>query len=112
MPVHLGNIDLERPYFYDGIARLVHMMFLSFGGKLISQYITAENRPYVTQQVDCSARAIHDLGALHKDFMPHNMLWNEETGQVMVIDFKRAEVVKPRTVLGAISANRKRKRGS
>ncbi|KAF2186626.1 hypothetical protein K469DRAFT_706611 [Zopfia rhizophila CBS 207.26] len=29
----------------------------------------------------------------------------------MVIDFERAEVVEPRTVLGAISANRKRKRG-
>ena len=30
----------------------------------------------------------------------------------MVIDFERAEVVKPRTVLGVISANQKGKRGS
>ena len=30
----------------------------------------------------------------------------------MVIDFELAEVVKPRTVLGIILVNRKRKRGS
>ena len=48
MPVYLGNIDLETPYFYEGITELVYIMFLSFGGKLISKYLTAENRLYVT----------------------------------------------------------------
>jgi serine/threonine protein kinase len=88
------------------------MMFLSIGGKLISQHITVENRQCVTQQFDCSVRAMHDLVALHKDLMPRNILWNEETSQAMIIDFERAEVFEPRTVLGVISANRKRKRGS
>ncbi|KAH7398378.1 hypothetical protein BKA66DRAFT_452994, partial [Pyrenochaeta sp. MPI-SDFR-AT-0127] len=37
--------------------------------------------------------------------MPRNMLWNEETGRVMVIDFERAEVAKPRTVLGTVASN-------
>jgi hypothetical protein len=46
---------------------------------------------------------------LHKDLMPRNILWNEETKRVMVIDFERAEV-EQRTVLGVVSANRKRKR--
>ncbi|KAI0528405.1 hypothetical protein GGR58DRAFT_509396 [Xylaria digitata] len=112
VPVYLGNIDLETPYFYEGIAELVHMMFLSFGGELISKHLTTENRPYIAQLIDCSARAVHEHGVLHRDLMPRNMLWNEETGQVMVIDFERAELVKRRTVLGAISANRKRKRRS
>ncbi|KAF2182683.1 hypothetical protein K469DRAFT_711838 [Zopfia rhizophila CBS 207.26] len=74
VPVHLGNIDLDRPYFYDGITEPVHMTFLSFGGKLISQRLTAENRQCVTQQVSCSVRAIHNLGVLHKDLRPRNML--------------------------------------
>ncbi|KAH8708410.1 hypothetical protein GQ44DRAFT_628179 [Phaeosphaeriaceae sp. PMI808] len=112
VPIHLGNIDLETPYYYEGICELVYMMFLSFGGELISKHVTTENRAYVTQLAECSAQAIHNLGVLHKDFMPRNMLWNDETGRVMVIDFERAEVVKPRIVLGTISANRKRKRGS
>ncbi|KAF1949768.1 hypothetical protein CC80DRAFT_456892, partial [Byssothecium circinans] len=85
-------------------------MFLSFGGERISQRLTTGNRPLITKQVDYSARAIHNLGVLHKDLEPRNILWNEEAGRVIVIDFERAEVVKPRTVLGIISANRKRKR--
>jgi tRNA A-37 threonylcarbamoyl transferase component Bud32 len=108
----LGNIDLETPYYYEGICELVHMMFLGFGGELISKHLTTENRADITRLADCSAQAIHNLGVLHKDLEPRNILWNKEMGRVMVIDFERAEVVKPRTVLGTISANRKRKRES
>ena len=36
VPVHLGNIDLNRPYFYNSIAEIIHIMSLSFGGQLIS----------------------------------------------------------------------------
>ncbi|RYN15486.1 hypothetical protein AA0114_g12966 [Alternaria tenuissima] len=109
VPVHLGNIDLETPYFYEGIVDLVHMMFLSFGGHLISQHLTTENKELVSEQVRLSADAIHRLGVLHRDLMLRNILWNEETGHVMVIDFERAEI-EQRTVLGAISVNRKRKK--
>ncbi|KAF2744340.1 hypothetical protein M011DRAFT_408562 [Sporormia fimetaria CBS 119925] len=112
VPVYLGNIDLETPYYYEGICELVHMMFLSFGGRLISKHLTSENKAYVTRSADYAAQAIHSLGVLHRDLMPRNMLWNAETGRVMVIDFERAEVVKPRTVLGDIPVNRKRKRQS
>ncbi|KAF2843551.1 hypothetical protein M501DRAFT_926687 [Patellaria atrata CBS 101060] len=111
VPVHLGNIDLDTPYFYEGITELVHMMFLSFGGKPIYQHLTTKNRQYITQQVDCAVRAIHELRVLHKDLMPRNMLWDEETSQVMVIDFERAQVCEPRPALGIISSNWKRKRG-
>ncbi|OWY49425.1 metalloprotease [Alternaria alternata] len=85
------------------------MMFLSFGGHPISQHLTAENKASVSEQVRLSATAIHGLGVLHKDLMPRNILWNEETKHVMVIDFERAEM-EQRTVLGAMSANRKRKK--
>ena len=110
VPVHLGNIDLDRPYFYDGITEIVHMMFLSFGGQLISRHISADNRPYLTEQVKRSIQAVHRLGVLHRDAEPRNILWNAEVGQAMVIDFERAEVLKPRAVLGVISPNQKRKR--
>jgi serine/threonine protein kinase len=60
--------------------------------------------------VECSVRAIHDLGVLHNDLMPRNILRNRETGQAMVIDFERAEVFGQQPVLGVISPNRKRKR--
>ena len=110
VPVYLGNINLDRPYFYDGIAEIVHMMFLSFGGKLISQHINGDNRLYLIEQVERLIRAVHQLGVLHRDAMPCNMLWNAEVSQAIIINFKRAEVLKPRAVLGIISPNRKRKR--
>ncbi|KAF2785855.1 hypothetical protein K505DRAFT_261180, partial [Melanomma pulvis-pyrius CBS 109.77] len=112
VPVYLGNIDLVHGYFYEGIAELVHIMLLSFGGERISRHMTVENKEDMTRQVECSAQAIHKLGVLHKDLMPRNILWNGETGNVMVIDFERAEVVNARAVLGVIAPNGKRTRGS
>ncbi|KAK7178003.1 hypothetical protein PSPO01_15953 [Paraphaeosphaeria sporulosa] len=111
VPVHLGNIDLDTPYFYEGIVEIVHMVFLSFGGHPIGQHLTAKNKALVNEQVKQSADAIYGLRVLQKDLVPRNILWNEETNHVMVIDFERAEV-EQRTVLIVISANRKRKRST
>ncbi|KAH8723917.1 hypothetical protein GQ44DRAFT_773500 [Phaeosphaeriaceae sp. PMI808] len=112
VPVHLGNIDLVTPYYYEGICKLVHIMFLSFGGKPISHCLTTWNRLLITEQLDYSTQIIHNLGVLHRDLKLRNILWNEETDRVMVIDFEHAEVVKPCTVPGVISPNRKMERGS
>ncbi|KAF1949654.1 hypothetical protein CC80DRAFT_529312 [Byssothecium circinans] len=105
VPVYLGNIDLETPYFYESICELVYMMFLSFGGKRISQRLTTRNRLLITKQVDYLAQAIYDLRVLHKDLEPRNILWNKETSRVIVINFEQAVVVEPRTVLGVILLN-------
>ncbi|OAL55906.1 hypothetical protein IQ07DRAFT_660231 [Pyrenochaeta sp. DS3sAY3a] len=43
VPVCLGSIDLPRPYMYDGIVDLVHMLFLGFGGELIRQHVNEGN---------------------------------------------------------------------
>jgi len=110
VPMYLGSIDLDRPYYYDGFADIVHMMFFGFGGGLIFQYINTNIWPYLIQQFEHSIRAIHQLGVLHRDVMPRNMLWNAEAGQAMIIDFERAEILGRRTALGIISPNRKRKR--
>jgi serine/threonine protein kinase len=110
IPVYLGNVDLQEPYDYDGIAKLVHMMFLSFGGRPIHRLINAGNRSSLIQRADRSIRALHQLGVCHRDAMPRNMLWNEEAKEVMMIDFERSQIIKQRTVLGVISPNRKRKR--
>ncbi|KAF2752446.1 hypothetical protein EJ05DRAFT_495259 [Pseudovirgaria hyperparasitica] len=110
VPVHLGNIDLPRPYYYDGIAELVHIMFMSHGGRPIAKYITPKNRALLSQQTECAFTAIHNLAVLHKDPMPRNLLWSAETQQVLVIDFERAQLPPMRPVLGVLSPNRKRKR--
>ena len=109
VPVYLGNIDLEHSYVYDGIAEIVHMMFIGFGGHPIFRHINAVNRVQITQQVERSIQAIHQLAVLHRDLEPRNILWNPKLDQTMIIDFERAEVQKSRVVLGVVSPNRKRK---
>jgi hypothetical protein len=110
VPVHLGNIDLEVPYYYEGICELKHMMFLSYGGKRMDKHLAADSKSFVSQQTEESVQAVRSLGVLHNDLAQRNMLWEDQTRRVMVIDFERAEMVEPRRALGAVSANVKRKR--
>lgn len=50
------------------------MLLLNFGGNLFSRHFIIEEKPYLTQHVDYSVRAVHELRVLHKDLMPRNML--------------------------------------
>ncbi|PVI00766.1 hypothetical protein DM02DRAFT_718203 [Periconia macrospinosa] len=110
VPVHLGNVDLPVPYMYEGICDLVHMLFMGYGGETISKAFTDEDIPFLNKHIDRAAGAIHKLGVLHKDLVPRNILWNEETGRVMVIDFERSEIVAQRPALAIKDTNRKSKR--
>ncbi|RYN64987.1 hypothetical protein AA0119_g11514 [Alternaria tenuissima] len=109
VPVHLGNIDLEVPYYYEGICELKHMMFLSYGGKRMDKHPAADSKLFVSQQTEASVQAVRLLGVLHTDLAKRNMLWEDRTRRMMVIDFERARIVEPRRPLGAVSANAKRK---
>ena len=114
VPVCLGSVDLIRTYPYEGVVGLVHMILLSFGGRPIRWYLNTGNRANLIESARCSMKAIHELGVIHRDAMPRNMLWSVEINRVMVIDFERAEIAsdQPRTALGQVSPNRKRKRGT
>ncbi|KAF2626984.1 hypothetical protein BU25DRAFT_440232 [Macroventuria anomochaeta] len=91
VPVYLGNVDLEVPYYYEGIAELVHMMFLSYGGKRMDKQLASADKPFALQQADNSAQAIRALGVSQNDLALRNMLWDADTRRVMVVDFERAE---------------------
>ena len=109
VPFHLGNLDLQRPYYYEGIAKLVHVMFLEYGGVPISRQRKIIDQSSALRQVESCMKAVHGLGVLHRDVMPRNILRNCESGEVMVIDFERARMGPARPVLGMLSSNRKRK---
>ena len=110
VPVYLGSLDLDYPYYLGGFAVIVHMMFMSYGGQCILSHINADNRPTLVQKVKHSIQAVHQLGVLHHDAESHNVLWDADVGEAMIIDFERAEILERRAPLGDISSNRKRKR--
>ncbi|KAJ5584704.1 uncharacterized protein N7459_004504 [Penicillium hispanicum] len=110
VPVLLGSMRLRRPFSYDGIAEIVHLMCVGFAGRTLAQQ-HALDRCQMIQRAEISLQAIHSLGVLHSDPIPSNMTWNEHDRCVMFIDFERSMLQnQPRTPLEIISSNQKRKR--
>ena len=119
IPIYLGSIDLDKPIYYDTGVRIMHLMLLSWAGKCLEDGKTAPgiDRQTWTSDLVSAINAVHAAGVLHGDIRMPNVLWNEETKRVMVIDFEEAEIVKEagivntlRQALSPISPNRKRKR--
>jgi hypothetical protein len=91
VPVCLGNMDLDRVYYLDVGVRIVHMLYMAWGGESLYQHTpsvppaTLENEKQRSlKEVACSV--------LHKDIRLDNMLWNVGTQRVMLIDFERSVV--------------------
>uniref|UniRef100_A0A093URP4 Putative cell division control protein 7 like 2 n=1 Tax=Talaromyces marneffei PM1 TaxID=1077442 RepID=A0A093URP4_TALMA len=108
VPIVFGGLNLRRPFPYDGIAMMVHLTLMSYVGRNLARQREIDETRLIAQ-AETSLRAIHDLGVLHSDPIPGNMIWNEENQRVMFIDFERAQYQK-RIPLGSITANQKRKR--
>jgi serine/threonine protein kinase len=116
VPVFLGAADLDWPYRYDFQVRVVHMIFLSWGGDCIDggscakRSLSKDEQRKRSYQVIRSVRAIHNQGVVHADIRKDNVLWRAETEQAIIIDFERAELVDLRSPLRPLSPNLKRKR--
>ena len=113
VPVFLGSINLDEPYYYDAGIHIVYLMLLSWAGEYLnrSKISTSMDGQRWTSDLVRAVNAIHGARVLHQDIRMPNLLWNEETERVMVTDFERAEIVKVvRLPLSPISPNRKRKR--
>jgi Lipopolysaccharide kinase (Kdo/WaaP) family len=86
VPVFLGAIDLEMTYFLHGAGEIRHMLLMAWGGTPIG---TGDNRQ---AEISRSIKQIRKLGVVHEDLRLQNMLWNNERGRVMVIDFHRSQI--------------------
>lgn len=93
IPVCLGNIDLPDVLAYSSV-HFVHMMFLSWGGQCIELQPELFEEPHIMDQAVEAMRAIHQLGVLHCDTAPRNILWSEDVNHVMFIDFEQSKIKK------------------
>ena len=85
VPVFLGAIDLDMIYFLHGAGEIRHMLLMAWGGESIG---TGERLAEISR----SMKQIRKLGVVHGDLRLQNMLWNDERGRVMVIDFHRSQI--------------------
>jgi hypothetical protein len=107
--IYLGNISLIRPYFLDFGVRIVHMLLLSWGGEQASSELMLAMGRDLAAETDRAVRQLLDCGVEHRDVRPPNVLFNTDTGNVVLVDFERSKIVKQVSVLQQISHNRKRK---
>jgi Lipopolysaccharide kinase (Kdo/WaaP) family len=112
VPVCLGSLDLVHPYYYDIGVLIVHMMILSWAGESLdnSKVLKRVDQKTLDAMVTQSIDDIYHAGVLHTDLRAANVLWNQEMGRVMLIDFERSEMIAGfRQALTESSPNRKRK---
>ncbi|XP_044718710.1 kinase [Hirsutella rhossiliensis] len=105
-------IDLVRPCHSDS-GVYVHFMFLSWAGQPLFNRADLAFKAGIDDAVSTILKAVHKLRVLHRDAEPRNILYNTNTGKLMLVDFERAEF-RGRRPLGLIVSNvqnRKRKRG-
>ncbi|RYO84972.1 hypothetical protein DL764_009246 [Monosporascus ibericus] len=112
VPVFIGVTDLVLPYRYDGRA-FTHFIFLSYGGNSLLRHTGQIKKPSTLDKIATNYKWLHRLGVLHRDAEPRNILYDEQSGRIMLVDFERAEI-RNRQPLGPISPNglRRRKRGA
>lgn len=90
VPVCLGNMDLNRTYFLGVGVKIVHMMFMAWGGDNLYKHTPSVPSARLGKEKQRSMDEIRQLGVIHKDERLANMLWNESQDRVMLIDYERA----------------------
>jgi predicted Ser/Thr protein kinase len=87
VPVFLGTINLLKIYFLHGAGEIRHMLVMGWGGESMA---SKELTPELLKEIRKSNKEIEALGIIHKDLRRDNVLWNEELGRALIIDFHRS----------------------
>ncbi|CAG7993032.1 unnamed protein product [Penicillium nalgiovense] len=84
VPVFLGTIDLAKIYFLHGAGQIRHMLIMGWGGECTA---TMELTQRLRREIHKSNKEIKALGIIHEDLRRDNVLWSEELGRALIIDF-------------------------
>ncbi|PLB40420.1 uncharacterized protein BDW47DRAFT_101086 [Aspergillus candidus] len=87
VPVFLGTIDLAKIYFLHGAGQIRHMLVMGWGGESTARM---ELTPHLRREIHRSNKEVKALGIVHEDLKPDNVLWCEELGRALIIDFHRS----------------------
>ncbi|KAG6127490.1 hypothetical protein E4U12_005843 [Claviceps purpurea] len=99
VPVCLGALDLRtmgKDYWIYFDTKVVHMMFMSWGGFRLEENKLEElevlhELAWADEGID-TLHAVHKEGVLHCDVRWANILYSPHTNGIMLIDFERAEL--------------------
>ena len=93
IPVCLGAIDSPRRYFYDIEVPIFHWLLMSYAGKSLNE---AEYRAY-WPDIYAMHHQLTRHNVVHTDISRANVLVDQQTKRLMMIDFERLKLPKKAT---------------
>ncbi|KZL63821.1 serine threonine protein kinase, partial [Colletotrichum incanum] len=94
-------LESEMTY-YSGVFE--HFLFLSWAGLPLFDYTNQTTKIDIVNKVAAAYKRIHRLHILHHDAEPRNIMYDQKSGNVMIVDFERAEF-RSRRPLGSPGPN-------
>ncbi|BCS30693.1 uncharacterized protein APUU_80996A [Aspergillus puulaauensis] len=104
IPVCLGDFEPSITYWYHG-QLMAHMMVLSWSGTRLQRIISKENLNFFHKERGRALKALKEHGAEHKDKEWRNILWDEQTRSLVVVDLEDMEWLKRPRPLQPTSGN-------
>jgi hypothetical protein len=93
IPVCLGSFVPNIEYWYHGEV-MTHMMVLSWSGTRLQRLIDNENLAFFDEERNRCLSILRSHGVDHKDKEWRNMLWDESTRRLVIIDLEDVEWLK------------------
>ncbi|KAI9783450.1 MAG: hypothetical protein M1816_001374 [Peltula sp. TS41687] len=90
VPVYLGSVDLARIFWLTCSVPIEHVLLMSWGGEEAWQL--EQDGVMLARETRRTIKEVQQLGVYQCDVREPNLLWNEELGRVLLIDFERAKV--------------------
>ncbi|KAF4973026.1 hypothetical protein FSARC_603 [Fusarium sarcochroum] len=99
IPVYLGSIDLAHPYHLTAHnalrfagTKIVHMLLTSWAGEVVTG---AKGSFKFEEAVQYPLKMVAAEHVRYEDVREPNLLWNQERGRFIMIDFHSAEIMAP-----------------
>lgn len=104
IPVCLGVFKPRIAYWYHG-ELMAQMMVLSWSGMRLQNVINDRNSSFFHQEREKALAVLRSCGVIHGDSEWRNMLWNDLSGRLIVIDLEDVRWLKRRRTLQPTSGN-------
>ncbi|KAJ5112165.1 hypothetical protein N7532_000210 [Penicillium argentinense] len=105
IPVYLGEFKPRIAYWYHG-KLMAQMMILSYSGMRLQHTVNDRNSIFLRQEREKALAVLRSHGVVHNDSEWRNMLWDDLSRQLVVIDLEDVKWLKGRQFLKPISGVR------
>jgi hypothetical protein len=104
IPVCLGVFKPRIAYWYHG-ELMAQMMVLSWSGTRLQHVINDRNSSFYHQEREKALAVLRSCGVIHGDSEWRNMLWDNPSGRLVVIDLEDVKWLKRSRALEPTSGN-------